>query len=196
MDGKLYDDHIKFWYKWENVSLKEINERNYLRKKILFWDSLKNIALHSSAKERCMISKSTHDSPVRSPRIFRPFSILSIYATGHVDVFLFYYRFLPLSNQSKSPSAVFHLVEVSRSCVAFGRTPQWPPPYPVLTEGRATGCMLRSSLGRDEEHDDEGLTVSPAVRGRAREEELGMVGGEKKWKVSGERMVGRGKEKI
>jgi len=58
--------------------------------------------------------------------------------------------------------------------------------------------VCTSSLGRDEEHDDGGLTVFLAIRGRAREEESGMVGGEKKWKVSERRWedggTGQGEE--
>lgn len=84
-----------------------------------------------------------------------------------------------LFRNSQSLSTVFHLVEVSRSVLIVWQdsavTPSVSNPH-----GRTRGACT-SSLGRDEEHNDEGITVSPAGdRGRAREEESGTVEGEKK----------------
>lgn len=62
--------------------------------------------------------------------------------------FHFFFTIALLFSTSQSPSAVIYLAEVSHSCIPSGRTPRWPPPYPVPTEGRAVGCMFEFSRPR------------------------------------------------
>lgn len=85
----------------------------------------------------------------------------------------------PTSPPPPSTSAALHLAAVSRSRLRTvrDRISGIPPPYPVLAEGRGRQLQraaYASSLGRDEEHDDE--CAQRSLRGGPRENARGRTG--------------------
>lgn len=176
MDEKFYDYHIIF-RKYSGISESTFYRTKLMStKRILSSDSLKNVALHSllNSLNHLQIELTIFLSRVQGSLV------LLILSTPLDAQMRFHSSFaiiaLLFRTSRLSLSTVFHLVEVSRSVLAV-RQDSVVIPSVSGPHGRTRGT---SSLGRDEEHDDGGITVSPAVRGRAREEESGTVEGEKK----------------